>query len=460
MKESRKNEPILPGANSIVLDPQDDADRNRRMNRHYMALSGLDQKLDFIVNGAFDRYAKKNILDETGKKTGETKVDSFSKIEKKIFNGAYRDFFKPAMADGTLALDPEEFDSRMEALARKIAKFYKKTGEFIENGDMSALIDPQDDAHKRYFVAYMTNKESIQATYLTRFVHAAADKGNIDKGLMTAYCQKHGVDTARITTDKDLADAFKNVFDKSMNTALNTKDAADAKYGEAALSMLRSGNDLKGDSLSPEEKIKVIERSNDIKAGIASEIKNDKPWLHPENNIDKKSLQRLDNLYDQISNSKRTLHSNSNEFKALRDALKEAHEKFGQLKGELETRELTDKEKKELVSLYDKVSKTSEAYLKDKKDKKRGSDLGQERYEIAFAALQVTNAGSAKYTADYHNRFREAKGERARKVSLDELMARSNRTHDEQKTHEREKKEAAKNRRRSRNVAQNNGNMI
>ena len=49
------------------------------------------------------------------------------------------------------------------------------------------------------------------------------------------------------------------------------------------------------------------------------------------------------------------------------------------------------------MDIYDSIAQKSSAYL-DKKDKReRKTDLGKERYDIAFAALNASSHGEAKH---------------------------------------------------------------
>ena len=134
--------------------------------------------------------------------------------------------------------------------------------------------------------------------------------------------------------------------------------------------------------------------------------------------------------------------------------MKIAHDKYQQVKNRSE--DLSPVEKAKLVSVYDDIANKAIDYLStdNKETKKRGTDLGQNRYEEAFAALHVTSSGMAKNILYSHTIHRNLSGKR--EVSLEELEARANRTRDEQKAHEEQVKRAPKNKNKQLNPPQIN----
>ena len=107
-----------------------------------------------------------------------------------------------------------------------------------------------------------------------------------------------------------------------------------------------------------------------------------------------------------------------------------------------EGRELLPEERAEMESAFDDISDAALKYIDGKEKKERETAHGQSRYEIAFAALGVASRGAALEKIELHNIehiLRESKT-----LSIDELMARGDRTVKEQKTYEKSSRNKAK----------------
>ena len=191
-------------------------------------------------------------------------------------------------------------------------------------------------------------------------------------------------------------------------------------------------------NLSKNESLKINLQANQTKVELAAGYSDLRVWMLPEKNITIESLEKLSNLNDQLKDADHWYHRDSKAFKQFKAALQEAQEKFDQYKG----RELTDAEKQSLTPLYDKVAKAADDYLTGKEKRTRKTDMGQERYDIAFSALHSTSRGLASETIQRHNMSNEERG--SKKISVKDLEKRAGRTSKQQKEYKKAQKEAAK----------------
>ncbi|MCR5674193.1 MAG: hypothetical protein K6G16_00640 [Lachnospiraceae bacterium] len=166
------------------------------------------------------------------------------------------------------------------------------------------------------------------------------------------------------------------------------------------------------------------------KAANAQEAAKAAAWRRPARAITEESLDKMVNLYDQMcgEDANRFLHGDSKAYKNLERAILEVKYLRDEQKRKQKT--FTPEQLSDLMTMMDRVSDAAKIYLKDK-SKARGTAMGQERYEIAMAALHVANAGAAKAMLAEHNRKRSDK----KKVSLEELTGREGRTEREQHEH-------------------------
>ena len=95
-----------------------------------------------------------------------------------------------------------------------------------------------------------------------------------------------------------------------------------------------------------------------------------------------------------------------------------------------------------MIPLFDKVANAADSYLDGKETRARKTDLGRDRYDIAFSALHITSRGLAGGIIKHHNSFNEKRG--SKKISVKELEERAGRTAKQQKEYQKAQKEAAK----------------
>ncbi len=418
------------------MDSQVASDARNRMENHWLSLDEMDEKLDFLMAGEFDNSTEHPVFADNGAKVDDVKgFTVYTNKEKEQYKSASADFFKPLKEDDSP--DVEEFEHRINAIVEKVTDLRAQQVDFVKNGDFSNVLDQPASLDKKKDAARMINPHAIKALALESVVRNAVDEGRIDKSLMKAYCEKKGAAPGDLS-DGSIASTFKNMFGDQLKQSMIEK--LPGKKEDVEIVRVY-GNDR----YTEEENKKCAALESKVKRGIAGEIRAQKVWMHPENNISMEPLKKMDNLYDQFRNADSKAHWNSGKYEALRDALKEAHDKYEELsrKGG----NLSAKDKADLVDIYDRIVQKSSAYLDKKDNRERKTDLGKERYDIAFAALNASSHGEAKRTAHTHNVKHVSRS--ARTVSLQELTERTNRTNAEQKAHEKAVKEAAKQRRKN-----------
>lgn len=441
---TRKNRPAF-------LDSSISSDANSRMPHHYAALENNDDRIDFLEGTAFADEVTYDIVGEFGINAEKKHYNLFSETEKQQLPGIKTDFFNPEKPDGTL--DKDEFERRMDSLAARIAKHRVEQGKFAKSGDMSA-ITKSDDIETRQYVASLISSDAYRAAALDAMFKKAVADGTIDHSLMVDYCQRKGRLMDSMAEDQ-IGESFKAAFKKSVkDSAYKSSKEGREYYSLSSVSPLAEGDKP---ALSEEETKELAKRTDAAKRSIASNIRRNKVWLSPEDNINMESLKRLDNLYDQFKKEDSIFHWNSTEYEKLRAALKQAHEQYVQ--ASQRGGELTDAEKTKLVPLYDEVSERAYNYLKDKAEKERTYDLGKNRYAIAFSALNVASRGRAKEQLHIHNANRIRHGSKT--ISVNDLIDRSTRNNTQQKQREKMVKEGSKNRHAEKaSAAGKNGNAL
>ena len=157
------------------------------------------------------------------------------------------------------------------------------------------------------------------------------------------------------------------------------------------------------------------EKMKKVKESLFKDMRNEKTWNNWE--FSRESLKQLSNLYDQFNKTKKMVGSNSSKYNDLLAALKRAAD-FKDPDGETPGGVFED----ELLPICEEVARKSMEYLKDKRFK-RGTESGEERYDIAFSALALTARGHAKRLAKDHNYVHEI--QKVKKVDISDLMERS-----------------------------------
>lgn len=422
---------------------QADADKNDRLWHHYLALEGAEDKLELILDGAFDKTATGESIEGTDtKRVVRYGIDVFTPSEKKAFMKCSADFFNPYKADGSPDFD--EFEKNMDAYAKKMATLRVEQGLFINSTDFSSMDIYQSDVESKREASYDIYPPAIQRKAL---ISLFQDKnGSIDDRFIYDYCDRKA---RQFHLD---VDDFSEYEHDALREALEEVEEREAsnihpKWKEA----FEVAGDNEDDAIvsigSAAEKEKIIPIAGIAKADVAEAVRANKVWLYPEDNISIDALQKLDNLYAQHKDADHWYHRDSKEYRQFKAALKEAHDKYEECK--LFGRELTEAEKKELVPLFDKVASSADKYLSGKELKDRKSKLGQERYDIAFSALHVTSHGRAKEKMRDHNFYRALRG--SKEISVKDLEDRAGRSSVQKREYKKSAKAASKDKAINRN---------
>lgn len=401
-------------------DPkQIESDENSRLFHHFNSLGTNEERIDFILAGAFDASVNLHVPSAGGSFLQE-KHNLFSPQEKEDFKLCISSFLRPYKFDGTLNYD--EFEKRMDALATRIAGFHEEQCKFMKETDISSLFDDpfHIDGNREYVVKNIC-PESIQRYALKECLDREFRKVSLP--LEEDYMQrkrKEGI----------TGNGLSAVMDEMVKRSVKNYDPAnESLFQNSSFAML-----------SDEEKKKVYLEANQVKAEIAAGYTDLRVWMQPEKNISIESLGKLDNLNGQLKDADHWYHRDSKEFKEFKAALNEAHEKFEQYKNL--GRDLTDEEKASLTPLYDKVAAAADKYLNGKETRARKTGMGQDRYDIAFSALHITSRGAAGEKIMYHNMFNEKRG--SKMISVKELEERAGRTSKQQKEYKKNAKAPSK----------------
>ena len=403
-----------------VNDPrQIESDQNTRLFHHFISLETNEEKIDFILGGTFEKNAELWIQNSNGHLERKD-ANLFSPQEKNDFKLAVDSFFYPSTYDGEPDFD--EFERRMDALAERIAKFHEEQCKFMEAADVSAITDnPNYTEFNKEYVTKTACPASIQRYALMDYLEG--NQHSVDVALKHDYLQRKGA--VGISGD-GLIDTLNGVA-KSMVKDYNP--ASEKLFNRTCFMTL---------SREAEKKIKL--EATEATNTIATKYKDIRVWMHPEKSITIESLGKLDNLNGQLKDADHWYHRDSKEFKQFKAALNEVHEKYEQYKNL--GRELTDAEKQSMIPLFDKVANAADSYLDGKETRARKTDLGRDRYDIAFSALHITSRGLAGGIIKHHNSFNEKRG--SKKISVKELEERAGRTAKQQKEYQKAQKEAAK----------------
>ena len=396
----------------FFLDPQVASDYHERLKPYYLTLETTEEKLDLFEKGAFSTEAVPALFSNTAK-------NNFKQIVKE-------DLFAPTKKDESP--DFEEFVKRVDGLAERSAGYNVETGKFVENGDMSGLF-ADNSPENRLYAGLRICPANIKYNALHSALEKAVENNESAAKYMKDYCLKNGM------TEEDLkGGSLKSSFIEAFENKVKTL-AYSMEDGKKYYKITKEGGVI---NLSEEEKKKIDERSEEVKAGMASAIYEQKVWLKPERNVNMVALGNLNNLYDQFDKEDSRFIINSSKYDKLWDALKEAHDKYEALAG----KELSEKDRLECVRIFDRVADASAEYLSDKRMKDGQTERGENRYEIAFSALNVTSHGKAVAILSAHNVRRNLTG--SKEISMTDLVERAGRDHSEQKAHEKMIKEGRK----------------
>ena len=404
-----------------VSDPrQVESDQNNRLLHHFNSLGTNEERIDFLFAGTFDASVSLMLPNSDGVFESK-KANLFSPQEKNDFRLAVGNFFHPRKFDDSPDFD--EFERRMDALAERIAGLHEEQCQYMRDTDISSIYENplySGEVSKDHIIKQIC-PASIQRYALTEYLRQ--EMRNVSPAFVNDYLQRKHVAGA---TGNKLYNAMNEMVKRSVK---NFDPASETLFYSDSYS-----------SLSEEEKKRVYLEANQAKNNIAAGYSDLRVWMAPEKNITIESLGKLSNLNAQLKDADHWYHRDSKEFKQFKAALKEAQEKFDQYKNL--GRDLTDAEKQDLTPLFDKVAATADKYLEGKETRIRKTDMGQDRYDIAFSALHITSRGIATKAIMHHNRFNERRG--SKNISVKELEARAGRTSKQQKDYQKAQKEAAK----------------
>ncbi len=444
----------------VITYYQHDAERNGRMQQRYMSTDDPEKKLDFIVNGSLGCHLKTQItskLIHRSEGNGDPFSDNevtvtneglFSEAEKKEFGKCLADYLSPKKPNGTPDFD--EFEKRVDALAGKYLSLRDAQGQFIQEctdktnkqGEYSVTKAGSTGVFKKgteYHVSEKLCPEAIKANALMQSLEDAFGSDAMNSEYVQNYHARKNIQKPLSTNRKMMRDAFnKAVEDKANEDILGSTGFFTYK-------------ETKQNSPANFESEDLNKISNKLASSMASEEKKEMSWKEPWNDINLDQLKKLDNLYSQVKDADHWYHIDSDKFKEFKSSLESAHKKYESLQNI--GRNINEREKREIQSIFDNVQNKSVKYLGDKARKARGTDMGEDRYQIALSSLDVASHGKAKEIVDFHNTFRVRSGSKS--VSFNDLTERSGQNSNQRKEAIKAKREAEKNKNKGRLVNDN-----
>ena len=380
------------------------------MENHYFNLDRTEDMAHFIAVGAAE-----------AKIFGADEKNVFSQTEKETFKAISNYFFRPAnIVNRKKVLDYASFNERIDALADEVRKLNTGVGRFIKNTDFSKLLGKEVSMEDKHYVTSCLCQEALRSKAIRDYIDTAIETGEIGRDYMHQYLKAAGINDIE-EKSKNLAGVFKFALEKMMTP--QGRNVPGVKEYHDYLNAEQEHFVNADYDISDEQRKKV-------KESLSKNMRTEKIWHKSYFSVE--GLQGLSNIYDQFNKTKKMAGSDSREYTNLLEALKAADRKGREIialygdnditPGNMYMDNLPEEEKNELMKIYDDVAKKAMTYLSDKR-LKRGTESGEERYDIAFSALAITAEGQAKRLARDHNYFREA--QKVKKVSIDDLMERS-----------------------------------
>ncbi len=397
----------------------------KRMRDQYISMDSTEEKLNAIIDGMIaDKLYVEN-LDSTGKLTGKTQLNVYNQDEKEATLRSALDFFLPLNADGTP--DYDEFEKRMDSMAKMVGELRRNYFKGTFNDELEKACD-----NDLKYEGLRTDPNIIAANCITEYMNQIMDMDREkDQRIPRSFAENY----ARRKNKLSLKEAFeKKVYDAAVSE--------DKKLESVYMSGMTNYEELKPSSADVLKNINEEERK--VKAQLASSIIAKKTWLNPpEDSASIDDLRKLSNLYEQVQAADHWYHIDGAKFKNFKSSLKDAYDLYQELQGKTDDT-LSSIEKGKIAYCKDKVEIYSNQYLANKENRGRHSDMGQDRYDIAFSALDVASHGFAKRKAYFHNIHHTRRG--GKTISMKALEERAGRTHEEQKQHERSQRTAQNNR--------------
>ncbi len=369
--------------------------RRFHMEDHYFDLDKTEDMAHFIALGA----AEARIF-------GGNEKGVFSKSEKNTFRRISDYFFKPqTIVNKKGTPDYASFIDRINALTAEVRELNLSTGRFIKETDFDKLLGEKISGENKLYVTAHLCPEALRSKAIRDYINSAVDNNEIQEKYIRYYLENAGVEDIP-ENPALLADRFKEVLESRM-TPQDQNAAGVQEYKD----YLKAEQEhfIQADYPLSDEKKKMAKES------LFKDMRNEKTWNNWE--FSRESLKQLSNIYDQFNKTKKMVGSNSSKYNDLLAALKRAAD-FKDPDGETPGGVFED----ELLPICEEVARKSMEYLKDKRFK-RGTESGEERYDIAFSALALTARGHAKCLAKDHNYVHEI--QKVKKVDISDLMERS-----------------------------------
>ncbi len=402
-----------------------------------------DGKRKFIFDGMLEK-GKLKIYPEEKDPNGEIKpvktysdpvsVDCLSKKEKDVFRKACNVYFSPIKENGSP--DKELFVNRVDAMAEEIARLWVEHAKFIQNKDNFKDIFKDDNSLEkrkkaaRYISPYykklnaydsemynILGRQKVDTDLKLHYIKEKTGEQFVEPNALGAMGKPgEGVKTK-------IQDVFSNEIEKKVESIFNEN--------KLELKLIGDGE---GTVLSDVEMAAVRNKSNSVTLKIMEEHRSNKPWLNASKEINMDSLKKMNNLYEQFKNEDHRLYINSDEYTDLKNSLKVAADMYKEVINRQNT-ELSSEEKINMQAAFDTISDAALKYIDGKEKKARKSDHGQNRYEIAFAALGISSEGAFNEKIELHNIKHILRDSKT--LSLEELMERGDRTVEQQKAYEK-----------------------
>jgi hypothetical protein len=395
-----------------IINQQLRSDHYERSRQYFLGLKEDKDKVNFLINGMIDDKLKIDGKD----------VNCYTNKEKVLFKKCFTNFFRPLTADGKF--DHDLFSKRMKTLADEVGELDKKYVQNVistsKNNDLLTGMDQNAKAQLQ-----RTDPNYIKAQLIREFMaEAFANEKLIRPEIKNQYIKVKS-DPNDKNGPKDIMTIFNAEIMKSGLEGV-TNPSVVANFGNCLTKV-----DNSKFKFSEEEEKKISEDEKKTKTQIASDVNKFKDkWLKPDDrHLTMDNLKKLNNLYYQVVDADHWYHKDSDKFKQFKRALEEAHnlyEEMSEDEDDIDDEDLERIYEAKISHLNENILASSYHYLDDKTFKARGTDLGQERYEIAFAALSLTNVGLFNYMARNSNITHEASN--TKKVSFDDMQARAKRS--------------------------------
>ena len=316
-------------------------------------------------------------------------------------------------------------------MVHEIAELHAKHLEFIQNKDnfKGILKNPDNPANRREVAVYISPYYKKLTAYQEEMYNIFG-RNKIDADLKKHYVRKKaGIELENGMSNKEVVDAIRQAFDGEVEKKRNEL------FSDRGLEMESMKKGAKA-VLSVEELEALYEKSNSVSIKIMEEHRSNKPWLDAGRDVSMESLKRMNNLHEQFKNEDSMFYINSDEYTDLKNSLKAAADMYKAVNDVNRSKhEMSSEEKIKMEAAFDAISDAALKYIKGKEEKARKSDHGQNRYEIAFAALGISSEGAFNEKIELHNIKHILRDSKT--LSLEELMERGDRTVKQQKDYEK-----------------------